>query len=154
MKHYKPKLLSLIIISCLFSSKSYSQFPDKKTTVDSLNSWLKPNTTIELKGSNVIFKSYDEKGEFVKEDKAPFADLVDQPIYEEESNLICIPCLKDADGCVTRSLIIQKIRRQFNRISFTPSQKEDYSKIKKALQHLIRLQSEVGYKETVSLSAE
>jgi hypothetical protein len=79
---------------------------------------------------------------------------VDSPTYEEESNLMCIPCLKDADGCVTRSLIIQKIRRQFNRISFTPSKKEDYSKIKKALQHLIRLQSEVGYKETVSLSAE
>jgi hypothetical protein len=134
--------------------KSYSQFPDKKTTVDLLNSWMKPNTTIEMKGSNVIFKSFDEKGEFIKEDKASFSDLVDSPTYDEESNLICIPCLKDAEGCVTRSLIIEKIRRQSSRISFKPSRKEDYSKIKKALQHLIRLQSEVGYKETVSLTAK
>ncbi len=153
-EHYQAKLLSLLIISCLFSMKSYSQYPDKKTTVDSLNSWMRPITTIELNGSNVIIKSYDEKGKFVKEDKAPFADLTVTPYYEEESNLICIPCLKDADGCVTRSLIVQKIRRQFNRISFTPSRKEDYSKIKKALQHLIRIQSEVGYKDSVSLDTE
>ncbi len=145
------KLHLVLILMLAFFQKSYSQSPGKTATLDFLNKKLGERTQLEIKMNDLIVITKNESGEVIREDKVPFSDLEVNSFYEEESDLLCIPCLKDVQGCVTRTLKVQKIKRPYDRISIIAGGTENYKQLQKAIEHLIRLESEVGYKDEITL---
>ena len=137
----------------LLYHNSYSQSPNKAVTLSLLNSWVNPSVVIEVKGNSVYVKSFDLGSVLVKVDKAPLSELTVNPFIDADSKQICIPCLKDAEGCVTRTLPMQKIKKSFNRVAFEVKDDAMRRKVVQAITHLIRIESEVGYKESVNFEA-
>ena len=114
---------------------------------------MNPSVVFEVKGNNISVKSFDSSNSMIKDDKAPMSELVVSPFIDVETKQICIPCLKDAEGCVTRTMPAQKIKKSFNRITLEVKDDALRNKVLVALTHLIRLESEVGYKEIVNFDA-
>ena len=144
------KLLVLLTLMGAFSLKSYSQAPNKETTIDFLNRSIGLKANVDVKQSTIIIKIKNENGEVIREDKAQIPDLQTDVYYEEESGMLCIPCMKDAEFCVTRVLTIQKIKKTYGRITIPAGSREKFAALKKGMEHLIRMQSEVGYKEEIA----
>ncbi len=149
--NYGCKLLLVLIFLLAIIQKSYSQSPGKNETLTFLNKKLGGKTVLDIRMNNLVVSIKDDKGNLIREDKVTFSELDLKSFYEEESDLLCVPCLKDAPGCVTRTLIVQKIKRPCERISISVGGKENYKIIQKALEHLIKLESEVGYKDEITL---
>lgn len=147
------KLTPVVFGMMLLCSNSYSQSPSKTETLAFLNSWMNPSVVFEVKGNNISVKSFDSGSVLIKDDKAPMSELVAVPFIDVETKQICIPCLKDAEGCVTRTMPVQKIKKSFNRITLEVKDDAMRNKVLAALTHLIRLESEVGYKEIVNFDA-
>ena len=145
------KVLLLIALMLVIFSKSYSQSPDKKATLVYINEILGSSTKVEIKGSQLVISYYNDQGQLLREDKAPLAYLDLKVQLETESSLLYIPCLKSEEGCVTRTLTVQKIKKSYDRMSISVNDSGSYLKLKKALQHLIRLTSEIGYKDAITL---
>lgn len=133
------------------NQKSYSQSPGKNETLSYLNKKLGGKTVLDIRMNNLVVSIKDDNGNLIREDKVTFSELDLKSFYVEESDLLCVPCLKDAPGCVTRLLIVQKIKRPCERISIIVGGKQNFKLIQKALEHLIRLESEVGYKDEITL---
>lgn len=144
------KLLLLLTLMGAFSLKSYSQSPNKETTIDYLNRSLGLQANVEVKQNTIIIKIKNENGEVIREDKAQIPELQTEVYYEEESGMLCIPCMKDAEFCVTRILNVQKIKKTYGRITIPAGSQEKFAALKKGMEHLIKMQSEVGYKEEIS----
>ena len=144
------KLALVVFGMMLLSVNSYSQSPSKAETLSLLNAWMNPSVVFEVKGNNISVKSFDTSATMIKDDKAPMSELVVSPFIDKETKQICVPCLKDAEGCVTRNMPLQKIKKPFNRITLEVADDAKREKVLKALTHLIRLESEVGYKEIVN----
>ncbi len=147
----KGKLLLLLAGMNLFSSFSYSQTPGKDETLQFMNQLLGPKTQFVLKGVNLTVSFYDDNSNLVREDKVPTTDLDLAISYEADAGLLVIPCMKDQPECVTRTLVVQKIKRGYGRLSIPVSNEKDFTSLKKALDHLIRITSEDGYKDAVTL---
>jgi len=134
-----------------FIQKSYSQSPGKNETLEYLNKILGNQTHLEISTNNLRITIKDESGRIIRKDKVLFTDLEHKSFYEEESDLFCVPCLSFFSGCVTRLLTIQKIKRPYERISIIAGGSDRYKKLEKAFEHLIRIMSEVGYKDEITL---
>lgn len=147
----KGKLLLLVVLMNLFSSVSYSQSPGKAETVAFINSILGQRTQVELKGGTLFVTFRDENGKIFREDKVPTPDLDLTINYEEEGKLLVIPCMQDQPECVTRVLVVQKIKRGYGRLSIPVQSEKEFYSLKKAFDHLIRTTSENGYKDAVTL---
>jgi hypothetical protein len=147
------KIAPVVFGMMLLCSISYSQSPSKAETLTFLNSWMNPSVVFEVKGNNISVKTFDVANTMIKDDKAPMSELVVNPFIDVVTKQICIPCLKDAEGCVTRTMPVQKIKKPFNRITLEVNDDAMRNKVLKALTHLIRLESEVGYKEIVNFDA-
>jgi hypothetical protein len=145
------KLLSGLLLVLAFSTKSYSQHPAKEATIARINELLGKSVYIEVSHDQLTVHYRDEMGKEVRMDKAPLADLMEVPFIEKESNLLCIPCMKDAAGCVIRVLIIQNVKREYDRVSIPVPVGETALIVQKAFMHLIRLQTLAGYKDNVQL---
>jgi len=143
------KILLLLILMGGFSLKSYSQSPNKETTIDYLNRLLGLQANVDVKQNTIIIKIKNENGEIIREDKAQIPDLQTEVYYEQETGMLCIPCMKDAEFCVTRVLTIQKIKKTYGRITLPAGSQEKFASLKKGIEHLIKMQSEVGYKEEI-----
>ncbi len=142
-------LLASIFMLTIFQ-KSYSQSPDRQFTLDYINKSLGKEIQTDIKGSQLVVTFYNNQGEKIREDRAPLAYLDLKVFFEEGSTLLCIPCLKNEEDCVTRTLVVQKIKRPYDRISISVQDKVQFQKLKKAFEHLIRLTSEIGYKDAVT----
>ncbi len=147
----KSKLLLALAVMNLFSSVSYSQSPGKSETVAFINKVLGDRTRVELKSGTLFVSFYNENGEMVREDKAPTPDLDLAITYEPEDNLLCIPCMKDQPDCVTRVLVVQKVKRGYGRLSIPVKDEKTFLSLQKAFGHLIRITSENGYKDAITL---
>ncbi len=135
----------------LFCLKSYSQAPGKDETVSYINRILGERTQVTLKGGTLFVSFRDENNKVVREDKVPTPDLELKINYEADGNLLCIPCFRDQPECVTRVLVVQKIKRGYGRLSIPVQSEKEYELLRKAFDHLIRITSEEGYKDEVTL---
>lgn len=129
----------------------FAQHPGKSETVKYINGIIGPSKTLSLKTGTLVVTFRDDKNRLVREDHVPAADLDLNIFYEEESGLLCIPCMKDYRECLTRVLVFQKVKRRYERFSMPVTDEIQYQKLKKAFDHLIRILSEVKYRETVVL---
>ncbi|CAN5603375.1 hypothetical protein BH11BAC2_BH11BAC2_15200 [soil metagenome] len=145
------KLLSMLILMLTFSSKSYSQSPKKDETLAYINRMLGTSCQVDLKGGTMMVSFRDPEGKLLREDKAQIMDLEFDVNYDQEYHLLCMPCLKDVAGCVTRTLMVQKSKRETDRISIAVEDESKYKNLQKAFEHLIRLEAEHGYKDEVTL---
>jgi hypothetical protein len=132
------------------SSKSYSQKPDKGATLSIINHSLSLQTELEVKQSTLIVRVKDDKGKLIREDRARIPELALEAYYEKETSSLCIPCITDVPDCGTRKLIDQKIKKTTGRIMFPVTNEENYLQLKKYLEHLIRIESEIGYKDEIN----
>ncbi|MBK9401844.1 MAG: hypothetical protein IPN36_13635 [Bacteroidetes bacterium] len=147
----KSKLLLLVAGMNLFSCLSYSQSPGKGETVEFINKVLGERIQVELKTGTILVSFRDENGNLLREDKAPSPDLDLTITYEPEDKLLCIPCMKDQPECVTRTLVVQKIKRGYGRLSIPVASEKDFYSLQKAFDHLIRILSENKYKDAITL---
>ena len=145
------KLTSLVFLMSLFCLKSYSQAPGKDETVSYINRILGERTQVALKGGTLFVTFRDENNKVVREDKVPTPDLELKISYEADGNLLCIPCFRDQPECVTRVLVVQKIKRGYGRLSIPVQSEKEYELLRKAFDHLIRITSEEGYKDAITL---
>lgn len=148
---HKSKLHWLLGLMSLFCTLSYSQTPAKEETVAYINRMLGEQTKVELKGGTLFVTFRDENNKVVREDKVPTPDLDLKITYEQEGGLLCIPCFRDQPECVTRVLVVQKIKRGYGRLSIPVRSEKDFESLKKAFDHLIRITSEDGYKDAITL---
>ncbi len=144
------KLLPVLTFMLLIFTKSYSQAPAKKETLEFLNTTLGNNPQVEIKTGHLVLVFINENGKIFREDKVPLEELDVKAYFEKESGLVCVPCLKNADGCVTKTMIEQKIKRPADRISMKVKSEEQAASVMKALEHLIKLTTEIGYKDEIS----
>lgn len=144
------KLHLIVLFVWAFSLKSYSQSPGKDETVRRINELTGNKLQVEVAHDQITLRILDESGAVIRIDKAPLADLAEEAFVEKESGLVCVPCLKDAAGCVTRTLVVQKIKREYDRISLPVKDAATATSLSTALTHLIRLQTLTGYKDDVS----
>lgn len=145
------KLHCLAAVMSLFWVKSYSQTPTRQETVEYINRILGEKTSVELKGGNIFVTFRDDKQQVIREDKAITPDLELNIAYEAEGKLLCIPCYRDQPECVIRTLVVQKIKRGYGRLSIPVTDEKQYEALRKAFDHLIRLVSEEGYKDAITL---
>jgi hypothetical protein len=145
------KLQCLLALMSLFSTFSYSQTPGKDETLVFINRLLGEQTRVELKGGTLFVTFRDENNKVVREDKVPTPDLDLKITWEQEGGLLCIPCFRDQPECVTRVLVVQKIKRGYGRLSIPVRSEKDFESLKKAFDHLIRITSEDGYKDAITL---
>jgi hypothetical protein len=129
----------------------FAQHPGKGETVRYINELIGPSQSMSVKTGTLVVSFRDEKNRLVREDRVPASDLDLSIFYEEESGLLCIPCMKDYRECLTRILVFQKVKRRYERFSIPVADEVHYQKLKKAFDHLIRILSEVKYRETVVL---
>lgn len=144
------KLILIVTLVCAFSCISYSQSPGKDETLLYINRMSGPVYQVEVKGGNLIIDFKDKTGKLQRRDKIPAAALDTIINYEKESGLLYINCA-DNEECVTRELILQKIKRQYNRMSIPVNSEEDYLKLHKAFDHLISILAEINYKNEIVL---
>ena len=147
----RGKLQCLVAVMSLFCLESYSQSPTRQETVDYINRILGEKTKVELKGGNIFVTFMDEQRKVIREDKATTPDLELKITYEQEGKLLCIPCYRDQPECVTRTLVMQKIKRGYGRLSIPVTDEKQYETLRKAFDHLIRIVSEEGYKDAITL---
>lgn len=147
----RGKLQCLVVVMSLFYLESYSQTPTKQETVAYINRILGNKTQVELKGGNLIITFLNDQQQVVREDKVPTPDLELKISYEKEGGLLCIPCFRDQPECVTRVLTVQKIKRGYGRLSIPVDDEQQYEALRKAIDHLIRITSEEGYKDAITL---
>lgn len=147
----RGKLQFLVAVMSLFCLESYSQSPSKQETVAYINRKLGDKIQVELKGGTLFVTFCDEQQKVVREDKVPTPDLELKISYEKEGGLLCIPCFRDQPECVTRTLTVQKIKRGYGRLSIPVTDEKQYEALRKALDHLIRITSEEGYKDAITL---
>ncbi len=144
------KLLLIVLFVWAFSLKSYSQSPGKEETVRRINELTGNKLQVEVAHDQITIRILDEAGAVIRIDKAPLADLAEEAFVEKESGLVCVPCLKDAAGCVTRTLVVQKVKREYDRISLPVKDPASAAPLSTAITHLIRMQTVTGYKDDVS----
>ncbi len=145
------KLLLVAAFMFAFFQISYSQVPGKKETIGFINKKFAGKCILELNGTTIIAKYYSEQGKEIRQDKVSSGALDTTIIYDPIEKMLSIPCLGVEGECVTRNLYIQKIKRQYARISFVVNDDDQADALKKALKHLIRLLSEPKYYEEISL---
>jgi hypothetical protein len=142
-------LYSMMGLGLLISVNSYSQKPDRNSTVSYINEKLAPVCIIEVKGGTIIADYYDKDGQKIRQDKVPSFALDTVIIYEPADRLLSVNCTGDEKYCVSRTLFMHKIKKDVSRISFVV-EADEAEGLKKALQHLIRIDSEFKYKDEIT----
>jgi len=148
---YATGVFGFACLMLFWSQTAFAQHPGKNETVKYINDLIGPSKSLSIKTGTLVVTFRDEKNRLVREDRVPASDLDLNIFYEEESGLLCIPCMKDYRECLTRVLVFQKVKRRYERFSMPVTDEVQYQKLKKAFDHLIRVLSEVKYRETVVL---
>jgi hypothetical protein len=146
--------LSSILLSCLLvvtiAAKSYTQVPDKAQTMAYLNKLGGDSVRFSLKGVQLTIDLLDGNQKMLRLDKVMLTDLDTVASFESSSKLVCVNCIKGTPDCVNRELIVQKVRRNYDRISILTSLEKSAGYIA-AIQHLIKITSVKKYKDEVLL---
>lgn len=150
-RFYVTGLFGFVCLVFFGGQMAFAQHPGKGETVKYINNIIGPSKSLSIKTGTLVVTFRDDKNRLVREDRVPAADLDLNIFYEQESGLLCIPCMKDYRECLTRVLVFQKVKRRYERFSMPVTDEIQYQKLKKAFDHLIRLLSEVKYRETVIL---
>ena len=132
------------------STLSYGQKPDRKETISYINQKLAPLCRIEVKGGTIIATYNDKSGTKIREDKVAAFDLDTVAHYDLTEKILSVNCLKDRPDAVTRTLYVQKIKRQYSRITFVIEDEATVESITKALLHLIKIDSQFSYSDEIS----
>ena len=150
-KHfYGGKVAPVLLLMLAFFQISYSQTPGKSETLEYINKKLSGSCVIEINKGNIIANYYSADGKHIREDKV-FSGALDTAVtYDTEEQLLSIKCLGIEGDCVTRNLYVQKVRRQYARISFVVKDSSKVEELKKSIKHLIRTLSEPKYKDEIS----
>jgi hypothetical protein len=103
-----------------------------------------------LKGAQLTIDLLAANQKLLRQDKVMLTDLDTIAVFESSSNLVCVNCIKGSPDCVSRELFVQKIRRNYDRISILTNNEKSAGFIA-ALQHLIKITSVKKYKDEVLL---
>lgn len=142
-------LLGIALVPAIVS-KSYSQSPGREATLEYLNRLGGDSIQFSLKGTQLQITYSGKEGKVVRYDKAQTTDLDTVAKFESSSRLVSVNCLADVQDCVTRELIVQKIKRNYGRISI-PATEETAVAYKTALQHLIKILTVKKYNDEILL---
>jgi hypothetical protein len=130
--------------------KTYSQHPNRQETVTYLNKIGGDSLRFQVKGAQITISFFTPTGNLMREDVVQSVDLDTIGRFEPLSSLLYVNCLSAYQGCVTRTLTVQKIKRQYDRISL-PVHSESLEPMRKALVHLIKMLSIRNYHDEVLL---
>ena len=148
---YGSKVVCALCFMLSISLISYSQVPGKNETLEYINKKLGSAYVIEINKGTIIANYSSPDGKRIREDKV-FSGLLDTTIsYDSNEHLLYVNCLGIEGDCVTRNLFVQKIKRNYARISFVVDDQATVDKLKIALRHLIRILSEPKYNDEISL---
>ena len=150
-KIHKGKIWFGVLIGLHFSLLSYSQRPNREETISYINKKLSPVCSVVVKSGDIIATYFDEGGQRIREDRVAIGNLDTLVRYNVKENVFIIPTIKGCEECVTRKLIVQKVKRFYSRLSFTMEGSDKEIKgLRKALVHLIRIGSEFRYHDEIS----
>lgn len=141
-----PVFLILFVVFPIFA---IAQSPGKKETLNYINQKVGTGISVYYKSGSIFVVFKDENGTVFREDIAPVPDLDVNVLFEPESGLLCIPCIKGITDCVTRTLVLQKVKRTYARLSIPVSSEPEFRSLQKAFEHFIRIISVNGYQDTV-----
>ncbi len=144
------KIALALLLVLAITGRSYSQKPDRKTTLSYINKKLAPLCVIEMRTGTLIATFTEADGKKVREDKVPAFELDTAVIYDSKDKILSVNCISDRKDCVTRTLYKLKIKRQYNRISFVVNDETQVENLRKALIHLIRIDSEFKYSDEIT----
>ncbi|MBI4648041.1 MAG: hypothetical protein HY738_16020 [Bacteroidia bacterium] len=137
-------LFVTVFISIFYNN--YAQEKGYKETLAYLNMKLKGQCTFSC-SVNILKIEFYEKDQLRHIDEVDLRDLDTNKIevnYEEKS--IKISCADDYEDCITRRLLIEKSKRQFNRLIFyLDVNDKSFRGIERALLNLIRLAQIFNY---------
>lgn len=149
--HHSLKMrCSLVALLLCASGTLAAQEPDKAETLKYINTRLGGSVELLHKGGTLFVVYYDSSRVLYREDRVKTPDLRFDILWERESGLLCIPCLQEYPECVSREMHLQKIKRGYSRLSIPVKDFEQFVSLRKAMDHLIRMTSENGYKAKVS----
>lgn len=146
----KGKLAAVMLLMLLISVASYAQKPDRKETLSYINEKLAPLCVIEVKGGDIIALFKDADGNKVREDKVPAFALDTAVVYDAVEKILSINCTAREKDCVNRTLFKQKVRRYYGRTSFVVEDAALVEPLRRALIHLIRIDSEFKYNDEIT----
>jgi hypothetical protein len=138
-----------LFVSGLLGEPVFAQQPDKAGTLAFINSKLAPSTQIDLEQGTIYAEFRDSTGQLIRKDRVEIPDFGEVIEFEYESGLLCIPCSRYIPNCVTRELVLQKVRRGYDRFSIPLDGPEEYEPLRKAFDHLFKILTIGGYRETV-----
>jgi hypothetical protein len=144
----KIALTSLLVFA--ISSLSYGQKPDRKETLSYINEKLGSQCNIDMRAGTIVAVFYDKSGDKIREDKVAAFELDTAVVYEAEEKILSVNCLSDKKDCVTRTLVKQKVKRQYGRISFIIKDASHVESLRKAMIHLIRIDSQYRYNDEIT----
>jgi hypothetical protein len=144
----KIALTSLLVFA--ISAVSYGQKPDRKETLSYINEKFGSQCIIEMRAGTMVAVFYDAGGDKIREDKVAAFELDTAVIYDPVEKILSVNCVNDRKECVTRTLIKQKIKRQYGRISFVINDAAQVEGLRKALIHLIRIDSQYRYNNEIT----
>jgi hypothetical protein len=146
----KGKLAATVLFVLSICTASYGQKPAQKETLSYINKKLAPLCVIEVRGDDIIAVFRDEEGNKVREDKVPAFELDTAVVWEPNEKILSVNCRAGQKDCVNRTLIKQKIRRYYARTSFVVSNENEVESLRKAMIHLIRINSEFRYNDEIT----
>ena len=147
---HKGKIWFPLFICVQFATLSYSQRPDVNETIMYLNRKLSPNCIVKEKHGDIIATYFDKDGKKTREDRISIGLLDTIVRYDKNSKMFIIPALNGCETCVTRKVFTQKSKRKYSRMTFFMDGSEaDKIGLRKALIHLIRINSEFRYHDEI-----
>lgn len=141
-------IAGMLVVS--ISANCYTQVPDRAQTLAYLNKLGGDSVRFSLKGVQLTIDLLDMNQKPVRRDQVMLTDIDTVALFESTSKLVCVNCIKVAPDCVQRELKVQKIRRNYDRISL-PATNETSAGYRIALQHLIKITSVKKYRDEVAL---
>lgn len=144
------KIAAAVLCVLAITSASYGQKPIQKETLSYINEKLAPLCVVDVNGDNIIATYRDADGNKIREDKVPAFALDTAVVYDPTEKILSVNCTGKEKDCVNRTLIKQKVRRYYARISFVVENETDVEPLRKALIHLIRINSEFKYKDEIT----
>ena len=137
----------LLVLFTVFQAPLFGQSPGRENTIEYINGSIGPEFRLSWGEKSIIVIQQDDAHATVREDRVE-SDKLDLAIYhDEENSLLCIPCMADQKGCVTRTIVAGKKKRTLDVLTVPVTDNREFYSVMKAFEHLIRLTSENEYKE-------
>ncbi len=140
----------ICVLSFLNVQKGNAQNITMEETVKYINSKFDGKCKLEVIKGFVQAQFYEGR-EVYRKDKVAVNDLDMMKMgFEKEESLFFIPCKGDQEGCVERNLYVNKIKKQYSRLSFVvENNQKNIDGLSEAFIHLYKLvDGPSGYSRT------